>query len=46
MPRFSVLCTLFPAATEYGFGMEVVDGRREVKGDSFLVVKDYEREAD
>ena len=29
MPRFSVLCTLFPAATEYEFGMGEVDDWRE-----------------
>ena len=39
MPRFSVPCTLFPAATEYGFEKEeVVDRRREEKGDFFVGV--------
>ena len=38
MPRFSVLCTLFPAATEYEFEKEEVDGRRGGKCDFFVGV--------
>ena len=46
--RFLVPCTLFPAASEYGFEMgEVVGRRREEKGNSFLgVVKEYARGVD
>ena len=48
VPRFSVLCTLFLAATEYEFEKEeVVDRRREEKGDFFSgVVKEHERGVD
>ena len=48
VPRFLVLCTLFPAATEYEFEKEeVVDRRREEKGNFFSgVVKEHERGID
>ena len=39
MPRFLVLCTLFPAATEYEFVKEEAVGRRrEETGDFFSEV--------
>ena len=48
VPQFSVLCTLFPAATEYEFEKEeVVDRRQEEEGNFFLgVVKEHERGID
>ena len=43
MPRFLVLCILFPAATEYEFAKGGVDRQRGVKGDFFLVVRECGR---
>ena len=38
VPRFSVLCTLFPAATEYEFEKEEVGRRQGGKYDFFVGV--------
>ena len=38
VPRFSVLCTLFPAATEYEFKKEEVGRRQGGKCDFFVGV--------